>query len=187
MNITFTRTGERTYATQATRGDGVTLQVPSPDRPALLPHDLAHYVVERELGLRRGFWGRIADGAVLPGITVVSGRQPPHAAERSRVILREAGPQGTHAEVLVGVLLANLHDNGAAAAAVARVAAAWAPARPEREPLTDLEIRRAHDALRDALERWQALAVGQSLSVRWPSAVRGARTKRPARRRRARF
>ena len=56
MNITFTRCGECTYTTMAVRDDGVTLEVPSYDRTSPLPHDLAHYVVERELGLKQGFW-----------------------------------------------------------------------------------------------------------------------------------
>lgn len=177
MNITFTRTGERTYATVVVRGDGVTLQVPSPDRTSPLPHDLAHYVVERELGLRRGFWGRIADGAVFPGITVASGRRPPHAAERSRTILREVGPQGTHAEVLVGVFLGILHDGqeGDEPAALARVSAAWTPDKPERGPLDPSEVRRVCQALRDIREHWRSLAAGQSLAVWWPRPTRGAR------------
>ncbi len=173
MNITFTRTGECTYTTQAMRGDGVTLQVPGPDRTAPLPHDLAHYVVERELGLRRGFWGRIADGALFPGLTVVSGRQPPHAAERSRTILREVEPQGTHAEVLVGIFLGILHDclDSNEPAALARVSAAWTPGKPERGPLDPAEVRRVCQALQDAQQRWQALAIGQSLAVWWPRFV----------------
>src|SRR5689334_1787457 len=87
------------------RDDGVTLRVPSFDRTAPLPHDIAHYIVERELGLARGFWGRVAEGALFSGMEVVSGRQPVHAKERSQAILRDREQQGTEAEVLVGVLL----------------------------------------------------------------------------------
>lgn len=170
MNITFTRTGECTYATQAARGDGVTLQVPSYDRTSLLPHDLAHYVVERELGLQHGFWGCVARGAMFSGMTVVSGRQPPRPAERSRTILREAGQQGTRAEVLVGVFLGILRAGREGdEAAVARVKDAWEPARVARgEPLGADEIRRVCTALRETLLRWQSLAVGQILVVWWP-------------------
>jgi len=169
MNITFTRTGERTYTTVAVRDDAVTLHVPSFDRTAPLPHDIGHYVVERELGLRRGFWGCVAQGAPFPGITVASGRQPPHAAARSQEIIREAGQQGTHAEVLVGILLGVLHDGleGSEPAAQARVSAAWQPAKPERGPISAGETLRVCAALRDIRQRWQALAAGQSLCVEW--------------------
>src|SRR5688572_1408322 len=127
MEITFTRIGERSYTTVVVRDDRVTIQVPSFDRPAWLPHDLAHYVVERALGLRQGFWGRVAAGAVFPGMTVVGGRQPPHAAARSQAAIRAAGQQGTEAEVLVGVLVditrQGLDSDGPAAYAL--VADAW--------------------------------------------------------------
>src|SRR5262249_47574693 len=38
-----------------------------------LPHDLAQFVVERALGLRRGFWGLLAAGATFKS---VGGRRP---------------------------------------------------------------------------------------------------------------
>jgi hypothetical protein len=77
MNITFTRSGEHTYTTSALRDDGVMLEVPSYDRTSPLPHDLAHYVVERELGLNHGFWGCVAAGAIYAGIKVIAGRRRP--------------------------------------------------------------------------------------------------------------
>src|SRR5262249_41132501 len=137
MEITFTRTGEHTYITVAVRDDGVTLAVPSFDRTAWMPHDLAHYVVERELGLTRGFWGRVADGALFPGIKVLSGRQPPRAAARSQSVIREAGQAGTEAEVLVGILI-KIVEKGLAAegpAARALLAEAWRPEKPSRGPV----------------------------------------------------
>jgi hypothetical protein len=38
-----------------------------------LPHDLAQFVIERELGLREGFWGLLAHGAWFAS---VPGRRP---------------------------------------------------------------------------------------------------------------
>ena len=34
-------------------------------RPGDLPHDLAQFVAERELGIERGFWGLVAAGATF--------------------------------------------------------------------------------------------------------------------------
>jgi hypothetical protein len=103
MQLTFTRHDERRYATVVVRDDGITLFVPSCDQPTWLPHDLAHYVVERALGLTHGFWGSIAAGAVFPGMKVLAGRQAPHAAARSREVLHEItnSQEGTESEVLV--------------------------------------------------------------------------------------
>jgi hypothetical protein len=174
MKITFTRSGERTYTTVAVRDDGVVLEVPSYDRTHLLPHDLAHYVVERELGLQRGFWGCVAAGALFPGIKVISGRRPAHGAARSQSVIREAGQQGTEAEVLVGVLLTiaseGLDNHWPAARAVLN--REWRPSKPSRGPLEADEVRRVCDALREAQERWQALAIGQCITVSWPLAKR---------------
>src|SRR5262249_56302162 len=112
MQLTFTRHDERRYATVVVRDDGVTLFVPSFDQPTWLPHDLAHYVVERALGLTHGFWGSVAAGAVFSGMRVLKGRQPPHAAARSHEILHElaASQQGTEAEVLVDFFVPLTHN-----------------------------------------------------------------------------
>lgn len=77
MEITFTKTGARCYEVSARRDDKVVVRVGTPDRPKGLPHDMAHYLVERGLGIERGFWGAVAAGAVFEGMEVVSGRRPP--------------------------------------------------------------------------------------------------------------
>src|SRR3954453_15723973 len=62
MNVTFIRTGDRRYKVSVD-GEGV---VPSVMDPAAgydpkLPHDMAHFVVENELGLM-GVFGQLAGG-----------------------------------------------------------------------------------------------------------------------------
>ncbi|MBV9863996.1 MAG: hypothetical protein JO316_01450 [Abitibacteriaceae bacterium] len=170
MEITFTRSGERACAT-AVRRQGLTLSVPTYDRPTCLPHDLAHLIVERELGLRRGFWGCVAEGALFPGMSVVEGRQPPRAAAQSKRILHEmqAEQHGTEAEVLVSVLetIAQRKLETDYPAARALLDAMWRPIRPARELPNAQEIRRICMALRDTQEQWQALPVGQSLTFSW--------------------
>jgi hypothetical protein len=84
MDIRVWRSAGSQQATLATRRDGVRLSVPVFGKLDPLPHDLAHYVVERELGLPDGFWGSVAAGAIFAGMVVLEGRQPPHARERSR-------------------------------------------------------------------------------------------------------
>ncbi len=177
MKITFTRVGERDCTTEVVRDDGVTLRVPSHDRPTSLPHDLAHFIVERELGLSGGFWGCVAADAVLPGMQVVSGRQPPHALQRSRQVMREAGQQGTEAEVWVAVLVSIMRDrlDDDWPAASTRLAAEWKPRHPSRGPVTIEEVRRICAALREGQERWQALANGGSITVIWQTATRKKR------------
>jgi hypothetical protein len=170
MKITMMRTGERSYTTIAMRRDGVTIAIPSPDRPGWLPHDLAHYVVEQRLGLRRGFWGSVADGAIFSNLRVVAGRQPPHAAARSRAILREIGQLGTEAEVLVGIFVGIARErlDPRGREALARVADAWRdPSQPPRPPIGADQIAAICEALGDLQRQWEALLVGESITLIW--------------------
>jgi len=174
MEITFQRGEEGRYTTTAVRDDGVRLQVPGGDRKFALPHDVAHFIVERGLGLQRGFWGRIAWGAVYPGMTVLSGRQPPHAAERSRAVIREAEQQGVEAEVLVGLLLKVMHSGLESnwPAVRAMLNEEWRPGKPERDLPDPEEVCRICSALRAAEQQWQSLEVGQEITVAWLSTSR---------------
>src|SRR4051794_21602515 len=105
MDVTFTRSGERKYTTIVKRNDGVMLQVQSHDRPTALPHDIMHFIVERRLQLRQGFWGCVAAGAMFPGMQVISGRLRPHAEARSQSLIKAAQESLSEAEVLVSRLL----------------------------------------------------------------------------------
>jgi hypothetical protein len=62
MKVTFTRTGERRYKVSA-EGKGVVPSImdPAPGYDPRLPHDMAHFVVENELGLM-GVFGQLASG-----------------------------------------------------------------------------------------------------------------------------
>ena len=63
MQVTFARTGTRRYAVRVTRPDFPTVEMdPAPGFDDHLPHDLVHYVVEEELGLRMGVFGQLAAG-----------------------------------------------------------------------------------------------------------------------------
>ena len=63
MRVTFTRTGTRQYAVAIEREHGPRL-VPrsAPGYDDLMPHDLAHYLVEETFGIRLGVFGQLAAG-----------------------------------------------------------------------------------------------------------------------------
>lgn len=173
MHITFTRTGERNYSMVVVRDDKVTLQVPSFDRPTWLPHDLAHYVVEFNLELQFGFWGRIASGARYPGMSVLEGRQRPHATARSRTLIRGARQNGTESEVLVGLLTEmarqELETDQAAVQALLRQARQLD--LPTGRSLQAEQVRQVCQRLRAMQQQWARLAVGQSIIVIWPDLI----------------
>lgn len=63
VEVTFARTGERRYGVSVTPpGQQPQWADPAPGYDADLPHDLVHYVVEAELSLTGGVFGRAAAG-----------------------------------------------------------------------------------------------------------------------------
>jgi hypothetical protein len=63
MKVTFTRTGERRYRIDV-EGKGVvrSFMEPAAGYDERLPHDLAHFIVEKYLGLQGAVYGRLAAG-----------------------------------------------------------------------------------------------------------------------------
>ena len=61
MLVTFTRTGERRYRIDV---EGVvrSFMEPAAGYDELLPHDIAHFIVEKYLGLQGAVYGRLAAG-----------------------------------------------------------------------------------------------------------------------------
>src|SRR5262245_17794166 len=88
MQITVHRLDQKRYRSVIERGDGVRFLIEGVGLTWRLPHDLVHYVVESELGLRGGFWGSVADGAVFSSMTWLYGRRRPHATERGDAVIK---------------------------------------------------------------------------------------------------
>jgi hypothetical protein len=148
----------RPVETLVERDDGVVFTMRGAGGGIDLPHDLVHAIVERHLGVGDGIWGCVADGAVWRSMTRLSGRQPPHAAERSDRVKRERSASVRSAESL-----ADLVGRLATGAEVlpGEIPAAGVP--PER-------LAAAAAELRDAQRRWAALAVGEVWVVEWGAA-----------------
>lgn len=164
------RPGTR-YASTLRRADGtvVALEGGSWNRiggpVGRIPHDLAHYVVERELGLARGLWGVLAAGGLVQNAEVVGGRRPPHAAARAKAVTDAAGEELRQAEVLVRAL---------ADATLARPALGVEDLRRDmgarwwHEALTPDALARVDADLRATAAEWHELSPGASLTRDWP-------------------
>src|SRR5215471_137425 len=108
MDIEFRRTGERRYAIMVRRADRTMLEMsPAPGYDPLMPHDLLHYVVERELGLRSGIFGQIAQGGCAGTFHLTAqtttkrretARQRRHLDRRDVRLLREGKQDGLASE-----------------------------------------------------------------------------------------
>jgi len=172
MQVVFTKTGADTYTTVAIRDDGVRVHLPG-SRPRGLPHDLAHFVVERELGLEQGFWGCVSAGAVFPTMQIV-GRKPFHGRERSRKTIKKAADRPAEAEALVPVLLditrKQLDHNWPAALSLLRDN--WTPPNPSVD-IGQRVLARVCGSLRECEEQWRTLPLGESIVLTWSSGRAG--------------
>src|SRR5215475_14341329 len=108
MEVEFKRTGERRYAITIFREAYPTIEMnPAPGYDPIMPHDLLHLVVEREIGLRRGIFGQIAAGGnagtfhSVPSSTG-SGREDARlrrrASKRGEKLLREGRDESALSE-----------------------------------------------------------------------------------------
>jgi hypothetical protein len=89
MKLTVTRLDRGKYETVVTRDDGVSYRLKGVAHHFAIPHDLAHFLVEKTLNLHQGFWGNVAGGAVFKSMSYLGGRRKPKAAERSDNLLKE--------------------------------------------------------------------------------------------------
>src|SRR6188474_248041 len=63
MQVEFHKTGERRYAVKIRRENLPDVEMnPAPGFDPLMPHDLLHFLVEQELGLRQAIFGHVAAG-----------------------------------------------------------------------------------------------------------------------------
>ncbi|TFV83459.1 hypothetical protein [Blastococcus sp. CT_GayMR16] len=161
MKLTFRRMADRRpVETLVERDDGVAFTMRGAGGGSDLPHDLAHAVVERQLGVDDGIWGCVADGVVWRSMTHLSGRRPPHAAERSDRLKRERSASVQRAERLADL--------------VGRLASG-ADVLPGEIPATGkppAALAAAAAELRDVQRRWAGLTVGEIWVVEW-GVVRG--------------
>jgi hypothetical protein len=172
MEIAFTRTNEARVTVTVERDDGAVLQTRSPRAAHRLPHDLIHYVVEQELELADGFWGRVANGMTFCNLRVV--RQPAQRRRPHREIRRRSSRErnGLEAEVLVGIF-DDIWEGTAKRewGSIRRfLDSVWSPrARTRAEELDEHTINRVCAALSETEEAWRRVPPGGELRVSWPS------------------
>ncbi len=168
MRVTFPRLPDhqRAYAL-VERDDGVVYRLYGGPAGPRLPHDIMHLVVERELRIRDGIWGGIAAGTVFDSMEYVSGRRPPHAAERSRQLLRGFRRPGLRAELLADLVSSAAALDTLTHDKIRRLAAAKLSVLPEADVDPAL-IATAARALQVEAARWARLRVGEELRYDWP-------------------
>jgi hypothetical protein len=168
MRVTFPRLPDhqRAYAL-VERDDGVVYQLYGGTAGPRLPHDIMHLVAERELRINDGIWAGIASGVVFESMCHVSGRRPPHAAERSRDLLRRFQQEGVRAELLADLVSSVAGLDTMTQDKIRQLARAKLAVLPDAE-VDPVLIAAAARALQVEAARWARLRVGEELSYEWP-------------------
>ena len=173
MRVTFPRLPdhERAWAL-VERDDGVVYRLYGGTAGPRLPHDITHLVAERELRIKDGIWAGVAAGVVFDSMTYVSGRRPPHAAERSKALLRCSREQGLRAELLAGLVSSAAALDTMTLEKIRRLTADKLAVLPSTgRQSTDVDpvvIAAAARALQVEAARWARLRVGEELTYDWP-------------------
>jgi hypothetical protein len=182
LHVIFRRTGRRRYAVVVSvPGDALQAVDPAPGYDDDIPHDLVHYIVEAELRLQAGVFGRVAQGG---GTFIPSAEQPGDSRER----MRRQRKQRRRELSLRARDEARTGDMVASERLSAICDVAWRRRHGQRaDPLRQAPEMLANDA--DCVERvvarldrlaplWRELPVGGEIVFEWPSAtpreVRGA-------------
>ncbi|GAA2565054.1 hypothetical protein [Pseudonocardia hydrocarbonoxydans] len=166
MQVRFTRTGERRYSVTVARPAGGPVAVdPAPGFHPQIPHDLAHFVVERHLGLRGGIYGSLAAGGDAGMFRPVD--EPYTRKWGRRNAQRTDGPDMLRSERLAGLLQAAWEVRHGGRRTPPGVRAWMDGAGADVDAAT---LRELVDRLDELAARWRALPVGGSLDLDWPDA-----------------
>jgi len=187
MEIEFRRTGERRYGVIIHRVGQPPMEMnPAPGYDPWMPHDLLHFIVERELNLRQGIFGQIADGGTAGTFRSVefaaanqreASRSRRREAQRGGKLLRQGRDNSMQSERATSICLYEwLARSGdparrklAAEMAVNAKQTRNQQAAEEAKALNDTMVNRICARMDELSAQWSALAVGESLMVHWPN------------------
>jgi hypothetical protein len=168
MNVTFTKTGERRYRVSV-EGPGVisSWMEPAAGYDARLPHDMAHFVVENQLGITGGVFGQLAAGGDARTFHPTDEQSSRKIAKRGkRLAIANRGEAGLSEKVIFTAW--RTWNNDASVPPLKGVSAA------------DIEkVCREFEAV-SAI--WSRLAVGESMTLVWRRNAARAPRRRPERR-----
>lgn len=156
MKVTFTRTKERAYSLKIEGPKIATaLMDPAPGYHARLPHDVAHFIVENELGIKAGIFGQMEMGGIIRPV------------ERNARIQRKAKRKRE------AIFKANEDDALFSEHAVWAAQSRW----EHQEIIPDTKISqpdldRVIAKFEEFANEWSTLPVGGSITLEWKGTVK---------------
>lgn len=173
MHLTFLHDPRGESLTLIRRADGAEFSLSSYSRKHRVPHDLAHAVTERELGMPDGIFGCIAAGAVFASMQQTAGKKRYDAKARSARILKAPNSIGISESLTSVIHEAVEHDRPTP---YAQVRESWGVSRHDPCPYLDADLDRAADTLREVSRSWQSNP--DPLVFPWPKKLQAANPSR---------
>lgn len=166
MRVSLSRTGDRRYGVSVTRTEASDLEMhPAPGYDDWLPHDMVHFIVERETGLKDGIFGQLAAGGDAHTF-VPTDERTKRWARRSERRNAATGTDICRSEELA--FAANNEWNLRAGRHTSSVVT---------DPTVSAKVQALMPALGDAAKVWHALSPGESLTFNWPWPERISRSR----------
>jgi hypothetical protein len=175
MEVQFKRSGTRRYGVTILR-PGLTPfgKDPAPGYDELVPHDLVHFIVERELRLKQGIFGQVAAGGTAGTFFPIESdaRNVREASRRRRSLARRSEK----------LMLAGRRDTAASELAAYVVRSAWDARRTRKSTrdqtnsvaatlksslITHEQLARMCAELDLLSARWTSLKIGEAISLNW--------------------
>ncbi len=185
MEVVFERTARRRYAIEIRRPDAPVMRMdPAPGFDDWFPHDLQHLIVEEQLGLTHGIYGRLANGGTASTFHPVraGGSQNKRAAARQRRKLKKRDTtlaskeandfaQSERATFVAWhdwMTHTEVDDLRAKAGTMAAGADAILGQMSSRERAAIVEaLPRLRERIAAVTAQWSATEIGASMSITW--------------------
>ena len=165
MRITLTK-GTRADHIAVARDDGSVAAFDFPKKGPV-PHDAFHFFVERELGLKRGFWGLVAGGMEPQAVGAMAAAAGHASAARAR-IPDEAIVELLQAERLVECFEAESWGGGADDASIMAMAEpGWRASHVGPPPGVPGRLGAIRAGITRFAGEWHDTPVGGSLVLEW--------------------
>jgi hypothetical protein len=195
MEVRFRRSGERRYTVTVLRDGLPPHEFGGPGYDPKMPHDLLHFIVERELGLRQGIFGFLAAGGETRGDEHEAGRAASRQRRKGKRRDQRMLRQGERAEAAASEHATYacwcewLRRSGDPRARDLAENVASTPdrmAKEARQQYGEEALARIFASMDELSARWSHLAIGESFSVPWDVASSARGTSRRLARRRGR-
>ena len=164
MEVTFTRTANHRYRVTIGGTDVVpSYMEPAPGYDPRLPHDMAHFIVENELGIRGGVFGQVAGGGTAGTFIPIEVEKQRKLRRRGKRIATTNKKDALLSEKLVWVANQVWQTKSEAASV---------------EGFAAKDIARVVREFESASAVWSKLDIGESMTLVWRVPRRNGRRPR---------